>query len=343
MKLPMTVKFLVATAAITALMTGCATTPKITNLSPAYLYSKPILSSFKSPEVDFTGYRTFSVFPQSLIAGETEMNEILEKQMLFFLRNQLEVKGYKFVELNQKPNFIATISASSKYETSYVPPRTVTLPQWVSGQTIHTYGTSSGIFNFNTFGSRSSYGWGNYSGSSTSQTYIPGYMTTQTYRRESYTIGHYYPVAGISIYDMKTLQRVWLGTGVGTSDNPDVRVSSQFVISQIVAEFPNAPAPYDYQPTYGIIDIAIGIFTIDGNNYVPTLTKVVENSPSHKAGLRKHDMILAVDGAQVINKPFGDVMKLINGTPGTTALLDVWRTGEKLSIEVTRTSWGAIK
>ena len=335
--------FLLVNAVIVAFLSGCASTSRITNLSPAYLYSKPTVSSYKSPEADISRYRTFSVFPQSLISEQTKMNEILEKQILFFIRNQLEAKGYKFVELNQQPGFLATIDVSSEYATSYVPPHSITLPQWVPGQRITTRGSSSGTFNYKTYGSYSSYGWGSYSGSSTSTTYVPGYMTTQTYTRPGYTIGHYYPAAGISIYDAKTLERMWLGTGTGTSDNADVRISSQFVISHILAEFPNASAPYGWHPTQGVIGIILGIFTNDGNNYVPTIIRVAKQSPAHKVGLRNYDMILAIDGVQVVNKPLSEIMNLIGGRPGTTTRLDIWRTGQKISFEVTSTSRGNIE
>lgn len=296
-----------------------------------------MVSSYKTPERNISGYRTFSVFPQSLFE-KTEMNEILEKQMLFFLRNHLEAKGYKFVELNEQPDFLATINASAKYETSYVPPETVTQRQRVLGQTITTYGTSSGTFNYSTYGSFSSYGWGNYSGLSTSTTYVPGYITTQTYTRPGHTIGHYYPVAGISVYDGKTLERVWFGTGAGISGNADVRVSSQFVVDYILDELPDAAVPYDQQPSDGVLGMGVKIFTNDGNNYVPTITAVAQNSPAQKVGLRAFDMILAVDNVSVVNKPLRAVLKLIAGRPGSIARLEVWRVGQRLAVDVTRTS-----
>lgn len=333
MKSPIKFKFLLIGAIIVALLSGCASTPRITNLSPAYLYSTPSVSSYKNPEADISDYQTFSVFPQSLISENTKMNEILEKQVLFFLRNELESKGYKFVELNQRPDFLATVRVSSKYETTYVPPQTVTSPRWVPERTITSYSTSSGTL----------WGWGNYFGSSTSTIYVPGYMTTETYTRPGYTVGHFYPFAGISIYDGETLERVWLGTGAGASDSADVRVSSQFVIIHILAELPTASTPYDFYPSRGTLSVNLGIFTIDGNNYIPTITRVVKRSPAQTAGLRQYDMILAVDGVSVVNKSFRDVLDLIEGSPGTTTRLDVWRTGQELSIDVTRTSWETIQ
>jgi len=323
--------------ALTTLLASCATTPRVTNLSPAYLYYTPSVSNYQDPEADLMRYLTFSVFPFSLISKDVKMNEIMEKQLLFFLRNQLEAKGYRFVQLNENPDFLVTINAFSEYKESYVPPQTVTLPRWVPGQTITTYGSTYGSFNYNTFGDYSSYGWGSYSGQTTSTTYIPGYMTTETYTRPGYTVGHYYPVVAISIYDSKTLRKVWLGTGAGTSDNSDIRISSQLVVSHVLAKFPNATHPWTVDNTpRGILGIQVGIFTNDGNAYVPTILSLDEKSPARKAGIKPYDMILSVNGVSVVNKPFSEVIELIRGEPGTGVQLEVWRVGEKHSFEVIR-------
>ena len=320
------------------LLSGCSTTSGVNNLSPAYLYGKPVVSSYKNPETDISGCQTFSVFPQSLMYPKTEINEILEKQILFFFRNQLEAKGYRFVELGEKPDFLATINVSSKYETSYVPPQTVTVPHWVPGQTLTTYGTKSGSFNYNAYGSDYLYGRGNYFESSQYNTYVPGYMTTRTYTRPGYTVGYHYPTVEISLYDSKTMERIWLGTGTGQSDNADVRVSGQFVVGDILAELPNASTSNFRHVNDGVLGVDLGIYTNDGNNYFPTITRVAQKSPARKAGLLDYDMILAIDNIPVANKPFGDVLKLIGGKPGTIIHLVVWRTGQKISVELARTT-----
>ena len=64
-----------------------------------------------------------------------------------------------------------------------------------------------------------------------SSTYIPGYMTTQSYTRPGYTEGNFFPTSIIRIFDGKTQKQVWLGNGVGSSKNPDARVSCQDVIN----------------------------------------------------------------------------------------------------------------
>lgn len=314
---------------------SCATVPRVTNLSPAYLYLTPSTSSYQDPDATISGYRTFSVFPASLISEEANTNEIMEKQLLFFLRNCLEAKGYRFVALDQIPDFLATITVSSQYQESYVPPSTGVLPVWVPGRTITTYGNTAGTFNYNTYGSYSSYGWGSYSGQTSSTTYVPGYVTTQTYTRPGYSVGHHYPSAAVSVFDAKSLKNVWLGTGVGTSDNPDARVAGQFVVTNILDRFPNF-AGRSEPGSNGVVGVQLLMFTNDGNNYVPTVLSVASGGPAAKAGVKSYDMILSIDGVQLVNEPLSEVMQLLGGNAGTAVTLQLWRTGQQFTVNLTR-------
>jgi hypothetical protein len=142
-------------------------------------------------------YRTFAVFPYSVLDTLTQRNPILDQQLLFYVRNLLEEKGYKFVQLNEEPDFLVTVDAHSQYYENYIPPQSVTLPSWVPGKTITVQGSSTGNFNFNTFGDLNSYGWGNWSQNSTQTVQVPGYLTTQTYTTPGYTVDHYYPIVDI--------------------------------------------------------------------------------------------------------------------------------------------------
>lgn len=333
----------VLTSALVALaLTSCATVPRVTNLSPAYLYLTPSALSYQDPEATLSVYRTFSVFPASLISEDAKTNEIMEKQLLFFLRNCLEAKGYRFVPLDQNPDFLATITLSSQYKESYVPPSTGVLPVWVPGRTITSYGNTTGTFNYNTYGSYSSYGWGSYSGQTSSTTYVPGYLTTQTYTRPGYTVGHHYPVAAVSMFDAKSLKNVWLGTGAGTSDNPDARVSGQFVVTQILGKFPKSAVQSEVGSN-GVVGVQLLVFTNDGNNYVPTVLSVASGGPAARAGVKSYDMILSIDGVQLVNKPFSEVIQLLGGDPGTPVSLQLWRTGQQLTVNLTRVQRDQVK
>jgi len=319
--------FKIWTVLVPLLVISCTTT-KVTNLSPSALYSAPSTSSFKDPDVQFESYNTFSVFPLSLISEENKMNPILERQLLFSIRNVIEAKGYKFVQIDQKPDFLVTAGADAKYKENYVPPSSITLPFWMPGKTITTYGNSFGNFN-------SSYGWGTWSGSSKETTYIPGYMTTRTYARPGYTIGHFYPAAVIQVYDSKTLKNVWMGSGAGTSDNPDIRISGQFVLFSILKDFPKYSGP-EIIKEKGMIGIKYYICTNDGNSYFPTMLGLFDGMPAEKAGLKMYDMIVEVNGVSTLNKSFSEVMNLFRGLPGTTVNVKVRRLNEILNFTILR-------
>lgn len=315
---------------------GCATGPTTTNLTPAYLQRDPIISTYQEPSADFRGLQTFSVFPVSLISDEVEMNEIMEKQLLFFVRNLFEARGYRFVDLDQNPDFLVTLNAISEYKETYVAPQTVTVPRWVPGKTITSYGSSSGTINYNTSGGYSSYGWGSYSGTSTSTTYIPGYVATDTYTRSGYNVGYHYPSTLIAAYDAKTFQKIWMGTGVGTSMNPDIRISSQLVLVSMVSQFPAPTKEVASTSGNGVVGVSFGMFTPDGNNYLPTVIQFSDKSPAKQAGMELYDMILSIDNEPVVNQAAAEVMKKFDGEPGSTVNLDIWRVGERIPVTITR-------
>lgn len=160
---------------------SCVPSARITNLTPVYLYQEPTVTAYENPNSNMNWYRTFAVFPYSVLDTVTKRNPILDQQVLFYVRNLFELKGYKFIQLNEVPDFLITVDANSQYSENYVPPQQVTLPSWVPGKTVTVQGSSTANFNFNTFGDLNSYGWGSWTQNSTQTIEVPGYMTTQTY------------------------------------------------------------------------------------------------------------------------------------------------------------------
>jgi len=108
---------------IALIMSGCGIS-RVHNLTPADHLIPPKTQIYKDPEFSQFAFRTFSVFPASLINEKAEIKgDILEKQMMFSLRNSLEVRGFKFVELNESPDLLVTIDGSVQYKEIYVPPQ----------------------------------------------------------------------------------------------------------------------------------------------------------------------------------------------------------------------------
>jgi hypothetical protein len=305
------------------------------NLAPSYLRDEPTISVYQDPDVDFGNYRTFSVVPMTMVDPDARVNQLQEKQLLFFVRNLLESKGYRQVEKGETPDFFVATEWKSEYRESYVPPQTISLPIWNPGRTVTTHGHTSGSFNFNSYGDYSSYGgWGNYSGNTTYTTYVPGYMTSETYTRSGYTVGTNYPVVSVRIFDGKSYNAAWTGTGVGSSNISDVRLSGQFVATNIVGRLPNAPESGQASQSTGRVGILVLMMTNDGNVYVPTVIQV--GGPAKEAGIKEDDMILAINGTRVANKSLSEVLNLLRGDAGSGATLEIWRGGQTRTYELTR-------
>lgn len=320
---------------------SCATMPqqRITNLTPTSLKIKPYIEYYQDPDVAFDKYATFSVIQPSAINKEAHLQGgILEKQLLFEIRNFIEFKGYRFVPLDHKPDFLVTMDAKSEYKEQYVPPQTLTIPWFVPGHTITTQGNSTGSFNVNArLQSGSVYEYGTYSGISSSTTNIPGYTTTQTVTRPEYTMGYNYPFILIACYDGVDHKNIWLGSGIGTSTNPDVRISGQNVIHDLSEKFPPCKRTEDNSHgSTGAIGVNCFIITNNGNDFYPTVVHIVAGSPAAKAGIELADMIIEINGISTLNKPARKIHNVLKGMPGQKVTLTVWRLDKKLDFQIVR-------
>ncbi|MFN6561128.1 MAG: trypsin-like peptidase domain-containing protein [Nostoc sp. ChiSLP01] len=83
----------------------------------------------------------------------------------------------------------------------------------------------------------------------------------------------------------------------------------------------------------------IGVLAeINPQTKLATVSKVIENSPAEKGGMKIGDRILAIDGKSTANLNLDQVIKLIRGQTGTKVSLQINRPGQNnLNIVLTRT------
>lgn len=67
-----------------------------------------------------------------------------------------------------------------------------------------------------------------------------------------------------------------------------------------------------------------------------TITRVYDNSPASKAGLKEGDQLFSVDGEEVGTRDYNDVVADIKGKEGTSINMVVLREGQQVSMDVTR-------
>src|SRR6188768_3833031 len=68
------------------------------------------------------------------------------------------------------------------------------------------------------------------------------------------------------------------------------------------------------------------------------ITRIIEDSPAHMAGLKVGDMIKSVNGETTEKRTAEDVMDIISGIPGSEMNIDILRPGETepRNIKITR-------
>jgi len=318
-------------------LSGCATMFS-QKLKPGMIWMEiqPLAKYEKDPEVNFSKYKNFSVFPQSEIDKESKNNPIVEKQLLFMLRNRLESLGYNYVADVMGGDFIMGISYSNEYKTQYIPPSSYTIPWHVPGQTQTTF-----LNNYNTFSGNigSDYFHGSGSGWGTATTTTPGYYVPMTFSNPGGYVGWYYPCFVVSVFDKNSKKLVWSGSVIGVTSNPDVRLSGQVLLSDLFGrKESNFPVSNDYDKKDDSKDGAFGIlaspYTIDGNNFYPHIFSVVVDSPAYKQNLKPGDVISKVDGQSTLNWSLPQLLDAMNKSKGESLATTIQRNGNTFDVNL---------
>ena len=322
-------------------LSGCATTNNVPSiLKPIFWDPLPAVQISVDPGFKQNTYSTFSIYQASDILTDYPINSIDEKKILFFLRSALERKGYRFVEMEDTPDIIFTAIAKSDQKKTYYPPSTATRLKYVPGTTSTTNTNSSGNFDGTISGGQgSSAVSGSYYGTSTSSTVTPGGLAAESYTKPGYTVRLHYPSVALYAYDGNEVELVWAGTGENITNTSDIRISSQRVINKILEKLPYCTATQeDETQPYGLIGIDYQIYTVDGNNFLPIIQRIVVGSPAEKVGIKKYDVILEVDGFSCLNLSDKEVKKRITGKVGQQSELKLWRNGKIINSSVKRIS-----
>lgn len=280
------------------LLAGCA--PFASNLSPVFPKTKPKMRIIKTPSLDNGQLKTFSVVPVSrLKKGPLLTNEIMELHMLFFLRNAFEFRGYRYVDVAEKPDFLATIDGLVSFKPNDCLPKALTSPAWLPMKDI-------------------------------SKTFVSTRMTTQTHKIQTHSGGTVYPDIRIDVLDPDTLKPLWTGIGWAAAKYPDLRISGQTIAIFLIGEFPQGPfSCNDVAQAFGF---AFYIFTNNGNDYYPTVFQVIDDSPAGKEGVMKYDMIASIDGLSVKNRPLSEIIEIFRKGSGNKRSFTLLRGTKKIDV-----------
>lgn len=314
------------------LVSGCA--PQVaSNFQSSSLEQAPSVKVEVALAPTMPNLKTFTVIPISEIDKSAQATGITAQHLTFQARNYMEQLGYRFVSNRNDADLAVFIDGSGQYSEVYVPPSQYTVPIYKPGSTSTYQSSSSGNFSY---GGGTS-GWGNYSGTTTGTLTTPGYYTSQTYTRPGYTKGYHYPTVIILVYETKTQIPQVTASAVGTSQNPDLRVSAQNLMYSVFGQMPLANQRQDFFKS-GQTGIFFVPWTSDGNNYFPILIDITKDSSASKAGLQKGDFIVSIDGQSTQNKTQYELFQLVAGEAGQKRTLVIARGKETRTITLTMAS-----
>jgi hypothetical protein len=306
-------------AAVAVSFAGCASGRKH-NFSHIG-FDTPSRKSFKDPDADFGRLRRFTLFHFAATLDGEEINAIEESQLLYVVKNALLAKGYECVETLPEADFVVGLRYSNEYKETYIPPRQVSVPRYIAG------GTSQTFSNFSGYAGRT-YVWGH----GTATTYHPGTWTSDTVTVGGYNVGFFYPFAIVFVVDAKNFKQLWSGSTISSSKNADVRLTGQFLLTDLVGnEFPDrADRPRSGKGWMGVFALPL---SRDGNSYVPAILAVADKSPAKRARLKQFDQIVAVNGQSTENATSEQFFDMF-GAPGESLKLKVRRQEELKDITV---------
>ncbi len=317
-------------------ITGCASTTglakqKITNMTPSALLIGPVQVTYLRDRPPILG-KTFSVFPYSVIDKARKRDLNLDRQLLFCFRNLMEGAGYKFVKLDQRPHFLLTIDTRSYSPRNFREADQPFCNTWSAGnKLIRT--DSSGVA-MPEFGNVDWHDWGEWN-PPLKKGKDPGYKDPNNYRVLPVDGFGYYHLVNIQVYDGRTFKNVWMVTALAASRTGNIRITVQSIFNYMVRWFSGRRIPADPRKK-GYVGINLSILTVDGKDYYPAVAGVYDKGPAAKAGLKKYDMIVAVNGGDTRNMNIMDALNLIKGEPGSRVKLTVWRVNKLHKFTLTR-------
>ena len=308
-----------------ALAVGCATNSVKSNLPDLdrSLTGMPVAQSYSDPGTDWAAYSTFTVVASEASLGRPSglPNPVAEQQLLFVLRNLVEVRGYRYVNRAVDADLVFTLVGSHEYRKEFVPPATRNQLVFVPGQTYNSVVDWSG-----------SGGYGN--GSVTTTT--PGRFEWQQKTVPGYAVGFYCPEIQTSAFDARTGKTVWTGLVTGVSRVPDIRLPAQLMlaVSVLTGVPPNTNVTSEQKRRAGIGALLIPSSN-DGDVYWPAVVTLSDTREAgERAGLRKGDLVVAINGESTRNRPSSDLLRMLDR--GGSRTLVIRRGDREVALSIPR-------
>ena len=338
---------------------GCATMQS-PMLQSFWIGGQPIFAYEKDSKVDFSAFKSFTVFAQGSLQEGHQIDPLVEKQILFIVRNQFEVLGYRYTDSLEEADFFISAYYSNEYRDIKTQDSKVEIPEDIPGKIsarlVESFSDISSLTGRDYFHDAKD-NWGKPLAIEPQEEAQPESEQTDEAAspkvaadaggpeeagevKDEVPAGHYYPAVCVVILDKESKQPLWSGQAIGATLESQVVLSAQNLIRNLFwggqAAFPVSrrliESPVDVK------DGSFGFFphirTTDGTSFYPFIGKVYLESPSYAQGLRPGDSITHMDGVPMLNLSFSQVLAGLDKAKGETLSLRVKKEGEIVDIDI---------
>lgn len=106
------------------------------------------------------------------------------------------------------------------------------------------------------------------------------------------------------------------------------------------AVYYNAEEWADFSAKMSGNSVGIGVYIVQTDDGIE-IVYVMQSSPAMEAGMKKGDVIVAIDGKRIADIGYNEAVSLVAGTAGTKVTLAIRRDGAEQDISVTRNNYEA--
>ncbi len=249
-------------------------------------FQPPSPQAVVDPAMESGTYQKFTVVPSGKEAAELGMHPLVEKQLLFMVRNELECLGYQYVENPDQSDFFVRLTYSNEHSRGATEATKATT-------TFHDSGGGFGV-------ARS--------------------------RGTATKYGSYCPTLKVAAFGTDSKEEIWSGSILAETPNPEIRLSANHLLPMLLADhFPLARHIGDTVDSKGgIFGCDLRIVTPSGNDCFPVVTGILLPSPA-KPKLRLYDLITEIDGNSTKNRSYFEIRAALDKDPGEQVSLTLVR------------------
>jgi hypothetical protein len=131
------------------------------------------------------------------------------------------------------------------------------------------------------------------------------------------------PYLAVVLYSPRSMRPVYTYTARAVARDTDYRIPLGMLVVNFARKLPFAGT--NWKPGSGVLGLWFDIYTVDGENFWPRVTRADSTTLASTSDVRTGDLLIGVDGVDMKNIPFLTLLSHLVGEAGEKKQLVLWR------------------